>query len=77
MCRAPIPRPHGALMIRIARIMFSKFANGSPIPMNTMLSILREHGVAATLRREKGHDIDAACGQLRLQTKRELETASS
>src|SRR5437016_10795553 len=41
------------------------------------LSILREHGVAATLRREKGHDIDAACGQLRLQTKRELETASS
>ena len=24
----------------------------------------------ATLRREKGHDISAACGQLRLQTKR-------
>jgi 23S rRNA (adenine2503-C2)-methyltransferase len=41
------------------------------------LSILRLRGVAATLRREKGHDIDAACGQLRLQTKRELETASS
>jgi 23S rRNA (adenine2503-C2)-methyltransferase len=37
------------------------------------LSILRERAVAATLRREKGHDIDAACGQLRLQTKRELE----
>jgi 23S rRNA (adenine2503-C2)-methyltransferase len=35
------------------------------------LSILREHGATATLRREKGHDIDAACGQLRLQTKRE------
>jgi 23S rRNA (adenine2503-C2)-methyltransferase len=28
--------------------------------------------VAATLRREKGHDIDAACGQLRLRTEREL-----
>jgi 23S rRNA (adenine2503-C2)-methyltransferase len=41
------------------------------------LSILRERGVAAILRREKGHDIDAACGQLRLQTKRELETATS
>ena len=41
------------------------------------LSILRERGVAATLRREKGHDIDAACGQLRLQTKRELESATS
>ena len=33
-------------------------------------SILRQHGVIATLRREKGHDIAAACGQLRLQTKR-------
>jgi 23S rRNA (adenine2503-C2)-methyltransferase len=38
------------------------------------LSILREHEVAATLRRQKGHDIAAACGQLRLQTKREEET---
>ena len=37
------------------------------------LSILRGHGTVATLRREKGHDIDAACGQLRLQTKRGLE----
>ena len=39
------------------------------------LSILREHGTVATLRREKGHDIDAACGQLRLQAKRTLEGA--
>ena len=29
------------------------------------LSILRKGGIAATIRREKGHDIDAACGQLR------------
>jgi 23S rRNA (adenine2503-C2)-methyltransferase len=36
------------------------------------LSILRSAEVAATLRREKGHDIEAACGQLRLQTKRQL-----
>jgi 23S rRNA (adenine2503-C2)-methyltransferase len=35
------------------------------------LTILRSRGIAATLRREKGHDIDAACGQLRLQAKRE------
>jgi 23S rRNA (adenine2503-C2)-methyltransferase len=35
------------------------------------LSILHRHGIPATLRREKGGDIDAACGQLRLQTKRE------
>ncbi len=34
------------------------------------LSILRVHEIPATLRREKGHDIDAACGQLRLQTER-------
>jgi 23S rRNA (adenine2503-C2)-methyltransferase len=33
-------------------------------------SILRECGVIATLRREKGHDIAAACGQLRLQIPR-------
>ena len=33
-------------------------------------SILREHGIVSTLRREKGHDIEAACGQLRLQAKR-------
>ena len=37
-------------------------------------SILREHGVIATLRREKGHDIAAACGQLRLQTKLSART---
>ena len=29
--------------------------------------ILRSHNVSATLRHEKGHDIAAACGQLRLQ----------
>ena len=40
------------------------------------LSILQRHRISATLRREKGGDIDAACGQLRLQTKREeLATA--
>ena len=34
------------------------------------LKALEDHGIAATLRREKGHDIDAACGQLRLRTER-------
>jgi len=29
---------------------------------------LRDHGASATIRREKGHDIAAACGQLRLRT---------
>ena len=31
------------------------------------LKVLQDAGVKATLRREKGHDIDAACGQLRLK----------
>lgn len=31
---------------------------------------VQKEGVTATLRREKGHDIDAACGQLRLKTER-------
>jgi 23S rRNA (adenine2503-C2)-methyltransferase len=33
---------------------------------------LRAQKIVSTLRREKGHDIDAACGQLRLKTEREL-----
>ena len=36
------------------------------------LAALEKQNVTATLRREKGHDIDAACGQLRLKTEREL-----
>jgi len=35
------------------------------------LRIVEQAGVPATLRREKGHDIAAACGQLRLQVARE------
>jgi 23S rRNA (adenine2503-C2)-methyltransferase len=33
--------------------------------------ILRDARLSVTLRREKGHDIDAACGQLRLKTEKE------
>ena len=36
------------------------------------LAALEKQRVPATLRREKGGDIDAACGQLRLKTEREL-----
>jgi 23S rRNA (adenine2503-C2)-methyltransferase len=39
------------------------------------LAALEKQDVTATLRREKGHDIDAACGQLRLKTERELASA--
>lgn len=40
----------------------------------TFLRALERQRVSATLRREKGGDIDAACGQLRLRTERELAT---
>jgi 23S rRNA (adenine2503-C2)-methyltransferase len=38
------------------------------------LSILRDRGIAATIRREKGHDIDAACGQLRRRIASKVES---
>jgi 23S rRNA (adenine2503-C2)-methyltransferase len=41
------------------------------------LAALEKQRVTATLRREKGHDIDAACGQLRLKTEKEFGGASS
>jgi 23S rRNA (adenine2503-C2)-methyltransferase len=41
----------------------------------SFLAALEKQKVTATLRREKGNDIDAACGQLRLKTERELGSA--
>lgn len=38
---------------------------------DAFLAVLEGAGVPATLRREKGHDIAAACGQLRLQEQAE------
>ena len=38
----------------------------------TFAAVLADAGVSVTLRREKGHDIDAACGQLRLKTERSI-----
>lgn len=37
---------------------------------DAFVDLLRKKGVSVTIRREKGHDIDAACGQLRLKTER-------
>jgi 23S rRNA (adenine2503-C2)-methyltransferase len=39
------------------------------------LDALEKQKIPATLRREKGGDIDAACGQLRLKTEREFAKA--
>jgi 23S rRNA (adenine2503-C2)-methyltransferase len=38
--------------------------------------ILRAASISVTLRREKGHDINAACGQLRLKTEKARELAA-
>ena len=40
------------------------------------LAAMKAQKIVTTLRREKGHDIDAACGQLRLKTERELSGVS-
>ena len=47
----------------------------SPDRQKRFLAVLRAAGVRATLRREKGDDIAAACGQLRLQTERAVMSA--
>jgi len=68
----------------LARIAGDLHAHANLIPYNTVeglpwkrpsierqdafADILHRAGVSVTLRREKGHDIAAACGQLRLQT---------
>ena len=42
----------------------------------TFAEAVRRDGTSVTLRMEKGHDIDAACGQLRLKTEKELTTTA-
>jgi 23S rRNA (adenine2503-C2)-methyltransferase len=49
----------------------------SPAAQTAFLEALTREQVAATLRQEKGHDIDAACGQLRLRTERDMGLASA
>ena len=41
------------------------------------LKELKDRRVSVTLRREKGHDIDAACGQLRLKTEKAMGLAQA
>ena len=42
---------------------------------DAFLDVLRQANVSCTIRREKGHAIEAACGQLRLKTERDRATA--
>ncbi len=72
---------------RLAAIARDLHAHVNLIPYNTVTgldwkrpslnrqerfaAVLEQQRVSFTLRREKGHEIDAACGQLRLRTERE------
>jgi len=71
---------HAAALARRARSIHAKvnlipyntveglpWARPSEPAQDAFLAILETAGVPATIRREKGHDIDAACGQLRLK----------
>lgn len=42
---------------------------------DAFVDYLRKQGVSVTIRREKGHDINAACGQLRLKTEKAMAEA--
>jgi len=53
------------------------WARPSERVQESFLAALERQGITATLRREKGHDIDAACGQLRLRTEHELAAQRS
>jgi 23S rRNA (adenine2503-C2)-methyltransferase len=46
----------------------------SDLVIDRFAAILRAAKIVATVRREKGHDIDAACGQLRLKQLKEEAT---
>jgi 23S rRNA (adenine2503-C2)-methyltransferase len=49
----------------------------SEAQQESFLATVTAAGARATLRREKGHEIDAACGQLRLRTERETQAGAS
>jgi len=73
----PLARLAHRLRARVNLIPYNKVEGlpwerpGEPA-QEAFLAALERQKVAATLRREKGGEIDAACGQLRLKTEREL-----
>ena len=52
-------------LIPINKIENGKFTKSSNENIIKFRDYLNEHGIVATIRRELGSDIDAACGQLR------------
>jgi len=50
-----------------------KWKRPTQTAQDAFIQNLEKFGAPTTLRREKGHDIDAACGQLRLRNEKELD----
>jgi 23S rRNA (adenine2503-C2)-methyltransferase len=78
----PLAKLAGKLHAKVNLITYNKveglpWERPSEPVQEQFLKALEARKVTATLRREKGHDIDAACGQLRLKTERALRTADS
>jgi 23S rRNA (adenine2503-C2)-methyltransferase len=59
-------------LIPYNRVEGLKWERPAEAVSEAFLAALEKQDVTATLRREKGGDIDAACGQWRLKTEREL-----
>ena len=57
-------------LIPINKIEDGKYSKSSNENIIKFRDYLNDHGIVATIRRELGSDIDAACGQLR---KKEVE----
>ena len=62
-------------LIPYNRVDGLEWTRPEPAVQEAFLEKLKHYRIPATLRREKGGDIDAACGQLRLRTEKEMAAA--
>lgn len=56
-------------------IAFADFVNASEDKIDTFANFLRKQGVTTNIRRSRGKDIDAACGQLAIKENQEKTPA--
>lgn len=63
-------------LIPYNRVEGLEWTRPDPSIQEAFLEKLKNYRIPATLRREKGGDIDAACGQLRLRTEKEMAEAA-
>jgi 23S rRNA (adenine2503-C2)-methyltransferase len=54
-------------LIPYNEVLEAPYQRSKPENMNKFYDTLMKHNIQATLRKEQGHDINAACGQLRSQ----------